>query len=87
MKSLLVFLSVAALDFVWTFYTSSMVARREVRAGLWAAAIIGIGGFAASEYVQDRTLLFPAALGAFFGTWMSVRLEKRNEQSSKAGSA
>lgn len=83
MKSLLVFLSVACLDFVWTFYTRAMVDRREGRAGLWSAAIIGIGGYAASEYVQNKSLLLPAALGAFAGTWLAVKLEKRkaHEQS------
>lgn len=74
------FLSVFALDFVWTFYTRAMVAHREVRAGVWAAAVIGISGFAASEYVQNKTLLVPAALGAFAGTWLSVTIDKRKHQ-------
>lgn len=76
MNYLFVFLSVLALDFVWTFYTRAMVARQELRAGLWSATIIGIGGFAASEYVKDLALLAPAILGAFTGTWLSVRLER-----------
>jgi uncharacterized membrane protein YfcA len=79
-KYLLVFLSVCALDFVWTFYTRAMVARDELRAGLWSATIIGIGGFAASEYVKDLSFLIPAALGAFVGTWLSVRLERKNHE-------
>jgi len=82
-----VFLSVFALDFVWTFYTRSMVAHREVRAGLWAAAVIGISGFAASEYVKDKTLLIPAALGAFAGTWLSVRIDKRKQEREQSRNA
>lgn len=66
-----IYAAVFALDFVWVFYTRATVGNHAVKAGLWAVGIILCSGFAQIGYTHDPTLLLPAALGAFTGTWLA----------------
>ncbi len=72
-----VFLAVAALDFVWAFYTRACANGWAGIGALMAALIIVLSGSAQIGYTHDPLLLIPAALGAFVGTWAALRLTKR----------
>lgn len=76
LSALLAFGAVFALDFVWAKYTYAMTARRPIAAGIYAALIFGLGGIAVLTYAANPWMLVPAALGAFFGTWAAVRVDK-----------
>lgn len=71
-----VFLSVFLLDFVWAKYTYAMTEKRALGAGTYSAAIIVLSGTAAVGYVHNPWMLIPAALGAFVGTFVAVKVKK-----------
>lgn len=61
-----------ALDFIWAKYTAYIVAQRPYAAGFAAALIMVCNGVVTLIYVQDPSMLIPAALGAFTGTAAAV---------------
>lgn len=67
----------AVLDFVWAAYIRTIADKAALRAGLWAVAIILLGGINAIGYIQNHWLLLPIAAGAFVGTYAHVALEAR----------
>lgn len=69
-----VFLAVAALDFVWAYYTKAIHDHHAWRGAMWAAGIIVLGGASQIGYTNEPILLIPAALGAAVGTFAAVRL-------------
>jgi hypothetical protein len=71
-----VFLAMVAVDFAWTKYNMACAARKPHQAALWSSAIILLGAFTVVSYTQDHTLLLPAALGAYLGTWYAVWRER-----------
>lgn len=73
MTALLVFISVAALDFVWALYASHVTRNNAVMAGFYASLIMILGGLAAVGYVNDPWMLIPACLGAFVGTYGALK--------------
>jgi len=80
MKHLLVFGAVVLIDIVWTKYIAEVGAKRAAHAAFWSALIIAIGAFTTLSYVEDRTTLIPAIVGAFVGTYLAVWFDKRKEQ-------
>lgn len=76
---LLIFLLNATLDIVYARYTISVQHRHPIIAAHWAAAIILIGGISIISYTHDPVLIFPAAAGAWLGTWVAVGRSKDNE--------
>jgi hypothetical protein len=77
MKFMLVFLGVLLADVAWTLYFIETGKGRAVAAGLWSAAIVGIGAFTTVQYVHDPKLVAAAVAGAFVGTWATVLYKKR----------
>jgi hypothetical protein len=75
---LLVFVAVAALDFVWAFYTRACANGWAGVGALLAGGIILLSGSAQIGYTHDPYLLAPAVLGAIVGTWSALRLAKRS---------
>jgi Na+-transporting NADH:ubiquinone oxidoreductase subunit NqrD len=75
MQAIGVFLAMFALDFIWAEYTYAMTKRMACRAGLFASAIIVLGGSAAIAYTSKPIMLIPAMLGAFAGTYAAVKRE------------
>lgn len=74
--AILVFLSVALVDVFWTRYFQSVAEKGATKAGLYSSLIILIGAFSTRSYVHDGWLVIPAALGAFVGTYFTVKNHK-----------
>lgn len=72
-----VFLALFFLDFIWAEYTRAITDKRPHRAATTAVQIILLSGFATTSYVHNPILLIPAGLGAYAGTWASVKLAQR----------
>lgn len=72
-KSVAVFVSMGAADICWTRYMQRVASKEPVVAGMWSAGIVAIGAVSVMAYVNDPLYLIPAGLGAFVGTWWSVR--------------
>lgn len=73
MKSLAVCCAVALADGLWALWMGAVAAGHPVAAGLYSVGLICCGAFVTVAYVQDRWQLIPASVGAFVGTYLSVR--------------
>lgn len=72
-NALLVLVSVFVLDFLYARYTTAIGQRSRGFAGLYAAGIIALSGYAAINFVNDPWMLLPAMVGAFFGTIAGIK--------------
>lgn len=77
MKFLLVFLGMAAYDFVWTELINATTAGRELRAAFTSTLLLTVGALCVIEYVKEPWLILAAGAGGFVGTYLSVRRSKR----------
>ena len=77
LKFLAVVVSTALADVAWTLYFVSVSEKQAVRAGAWAVVVVALGAVAAISYIGDNTLLVAAMIGAFVGTWGTVRSRSR----------
>ena len=76
-------LAMAITDVCWAYYFIKVDERRAVGAGLWAVALFVCGATVTANYVNDRSLIFAAALGAFVGTWATIVYKKKRELKDK----
>jgi hypothetical protein len=73
MRAVAVFLSVAAADFLWSRWMLAVADGAPLAAGSYSAVIVLVSAFVTCSYMKDRIHLIPAVLGAFIGTYLSVR--------------
>jgi hypothetical protein len=84
LKFISVILSVALADICWTYYMIKVGELKAIASGLWSTAIIALGSFTVSEYVQDKSLVIAACIGSFIGTTGSVMWKKyKNSKDAK----
>jgi type IV secretory pathway VirB6-like protein len=79
LQCLLVFVAMAIADICWAYYFIKIDERKSVAAGMWGSAIYICGAVSVVSYTQDRTLIIPAVLGAFVGTYLTIEYKKRKE--------
>ena len=72
-RGVAVFLAVALTDSLWTGWIRAASDGSALPAASYSALIVLVGAFVTCSYVKDRIYLIPAVLGAFVGTWLSVR--------------
>lgn len=77
MSYFVVFAGTFLLDVMWTLYVRGAAAGHPQRAGLASIGITLCSGMVTLEYIQDHTLLVPAALGAYGGTLLPIYLSRR----------
>lgn len=70
-------------DISWTYYFIKVEERKSLSAGIWSALIVVFGIFTTINYVEDRTLIVAAIIGAFIGTFLAVEIKNRNEAKKK----
>ncbi len=71
--------SMILADICWTYYFIKVEERKSLHAAIWSSLIIIFGIFTTINYVEDRTLVIAAILGAFIGTFIAVEIKKRSE--------
>lgn len=76
-KFLVVFLLVALVDFLWAQYVIHTAGIKPLKSSLYAAGIYILSSIITIAYVDDHHMVVPAGLGAFAGTYLSVRLKKK----------
>ena len=81
---ILVFFAITITDIGWVFYLYAIESRKSLYASMWASFIYLFGAFVVSSYVQDKTLIFAAALGSFAGTFITVEYKKWRERNTKS---
>lgn len=72
-EAIAVFAAMAALDYVWAYYTRAIQAHAALSAASWAVGITVLSGIAQFGYIHNPWLLIPAAAGAFVGTFAAIR--------------
>ena len=79
-KFILVMLAMIVADVCWAMYFIEIDKRRVYAAGIWSAVIIIASAFITTSYVEDKSMVPAAALGAFIGTTATVYYKKKKEQ-------
>jgi hypothetical protein len=82
-KFILVMLAMIVADVCWAMYFIEIDKRRVWAAGVWSAIIIIASAFITTSYVEDKSMVPAAAIGAFIGTAGTVYYKKRKENDSK----
>lgn len=78
MTFFLVMAAVALADVFWTLYFIATEQRKAAAAAAWSASIVLLSAYTVTEYVHDRKLVIAAVLGAFIGTYATVRFKKKD---------
>jgi hypothetical protein len=78
-----VVIAIAAADICYTLYFIKVAERKAIASGLWSTIIMLLGAFTVENYVQDKSLVLAAMLGAFIGTAGSVRWKALRETKIK----
>jgi hypothetical protein len=73
----LAFFAMLGLDFVWAKYTLHLARINPVRASVAAAMIVPLNAIVTIAYVDQWSMAIWAALGAFVGTFISLKTEKK----------
>ena len=81
--ALLIFLAYCSIDWLWTIYTISIIARRGIRAANVGIGIYLLSAFGVLNYVEDWRYLIPLAIGSWFGTYLSVKHEIYKDKKAK----
>ena len=84
-KFILVTLAMIVADVCWAMYFIEIDKRRVWAAGVWSAIIIIASAFITTSYVEDKSMVPAAALGAFIGTAATVYYKKKKEQNDNKG--
>lgn len=64
------------MDFVWALYNRATIAGQALWASSLSSAIILLSSVSIIEYTQDKTMILPAAAGAFVGTFLAMKVKK-----------
>ena len=75
-KFLTVMISMILADICWATYFIKVSEKHSLKAGMWSVLIILFGAVCTTEYVQDKTLIIAAMLGAFIGSYITVERSK-----------
>lgn len=62
------------LDVVFGLYILETAQKNSLLASVWAAAIQLCNAVVVVSFVRDWRTVFPAAIGAFIGTWLAIEL-------------
>lgn len=72
-----VMLSMFLVDICWAKYFIFVGKHKAFPAAFWGSMIMIFGAFTTINYVDDRTLLIPAFIGGFIGTYLTVHREAK----------
>jgi hypothetical protein len=83
---LLIMVAMALADVCWTLYFIDVEERRAHPAAFWSAMIILVTAFTVTNYVENKIYIAAAFLGAYCGTYVTIRwkLKKENEMKQKS---
>lgn len=76
----IVFLAMFIMDMVWTLYIRALAQNKTILASTLSALVYSISALSFVEIVKDTYLLIPAALGAFLGTYSTMKWDIKHEK-------
>jgi len=65
-------------DVCYTYYLRSVNNDEIFKSSMWAMVVFYIASIAVINYTSDHMLLIPACIGAFSGTFVGMKLRKKN---------
>jgi hypothetical protein len=71
------------VDTCWAKYTLAMQKKAPLASGLWSVGIMLCGALVTLNYVGDRTMIIAAAIGAFIGTFITVKHDRDKDKPRK----
>lgn len=75
---IIVFFAIFCLDVVYTYYLRCVATNNVLGASFWSIACYLLGSVAVINYTTNHWLMIPACLGAFFGTYVGMKLRKHD---------
>lgn len=79
-KYFLVFSAMIVTDYIWSEWMKSVSENKPFRAGLFSVGTVLAGSFVIISYIENPKYLIPACLGAFVGTYISVKMNERKQK-------
>lgn len=67
------FFGMVVLDFVWGRYTKAIADRKLIAGSIYAVGTVIGGAYLVIGYTDNHWLLIPVGLGAFVGTFLSIK--------------
>lgn len=74
---LLIFAGVLVIDIVYTRYLHAIYQQQVIAACCWASTVTSISGMIIINYTSSLWSIVAAALGAFAGTYVSMKFRKQ----------
>ncbi len=75
----MVFVATVIVDWIWAWYIIYTAKKLALKASILAALISCLGSFVTLSYINDRRAIIAVALGAFVGTFLSIKFSKKEE--------
>lgn len=75
----LVFVATIAVDWMWALYIIYTSKKQPFKAAVFATLLTCLGSFITLSYIHDRRAIIAAALGAFIGTFLSIKFSKKSD--------
>jgi uncharacterized membrane protein YfcA len=79
-ECLVTFFSIFFLDIVYTYYLRCVANDNVLGASFWSVACYILGSVAVISYTTNHWLVIPAIAGAFCGTYVGMKVKKRQSK-------
>jgi len=76
-KYILVFLAMTLTDVLFALYVRRASQGRAIYAAIFSLLIMMNAGYVTVSYVGNHWMIIPAGLGAFVGTFLAVKCDKK----------
>ena len=63
----------------WAYYFMSVNEKDPMKSSVWASFLMLFGAFTTVSYLNDRTLIIAAVIGAFIGTYLTVKFHNKKQ--------
>lgn len=67
------------VDWIWAWYIIYTAKKHAIKASILATLISCLGSYVTLSYINDRRAIIAVALGAFVGTFLSIKFSKKEE--------
>ena len=81
--AVLVFVLTGVADFLWAIYIRRTNQGKAMASATTSALLWLLAAFVIVNYVENKWLILPGALGAFVGTYFTVKWDHDNEHLNK----
>jgi hypothetical protein len=69
------FLALFIVDILYVVYMKKVQQDNAIMASVWATSIYLLNSVAIISYTSDNTILIPASIGAFMGTYVGMKIK------------